>query len=168
MFKYRHGRDIIDSSISDSIDSLEGLTIQEKDVIYNHVMEGLDIDISKFEKTLSIPEQSGPPLWDFLHWMGKVADAENNPSVYMDALSVISRGHPCAKVCRKHLVDNLRILPTSNYTSMFRHSYDLHNLVNTQLGKRTYPYKDAMITYDVDCDTCTFVPDAPSKKLYKH
>lgn len=156
MFRYRRGKAIVDSSIWSSIESLQGLDDVEKKIIYSEIMNGLDMDIKEFEDRLSIPDQSGPSIWDFLHWMGKVADDEKNPDVYLDALSVVERGHPCANVCRKHLIENLKVLPTTNFSSMFRHSYELHNLVNKQLGKRIFPLKQAMSNYNIDCDTCVF------------
>lgn len=156
MFKSRQARSIIDSSIWRSIDSLEGLDLTDKRTIFTEIVIGLNQDIKNFEDSLNVPEQSGPSIWDFLHWMGKVADDENNPSVYIDALAVVSKGHPCANMCRKHLVQNLRDLPLDNYTSMFKHSYDLHNLVNRQLGKRNFSFQQAKKIYDVDCESCVF------------
>jgi hypothetical protein len=156
MFRYRQGRQLVDNSIWESIQSLEGLDTNDKRVIYTEVMGGLDQDIKIFEDDLTIPEQSGPSLWDFLHWMGKVADEEKNPSVYRDAISVLERGHPCASMCRKHLVDNMKLLPISGYTSMFLHSFDLHNLVNKQLGKRNFSLQQAKKMYDIDCVSCVF------------
>lgn len=156
MFKSRQARNIIDSSIWKSIDSLQGLDQIDKKTIFTEIMIGLTDDITTFEDSLSVPEQSGPSIWDFLHWTAKVADDEDNPSLYTDALSVVSRGHPCANVCRKHLVENLSVLPPSNYTSMFMHSFDLHNMVNRQLGKKNFSLHQAKKMYNLDCESCVF------------
>ena len=156
MFKYRSARNIIDSSISESIDTLQGLTSEEKDIVYNHIAGGLDRDIGSFEDGLSIAEKSGPPLWEYLHWMGRMADRERDPSIYTDSLAIMCKAHPCASVCRKHLATNLESLPPTSYTSMFEHSIDLHNLVNQQLGKPLFSMNDAYHIYDPDCDTCVF------------
>lgn len=149
-------REVIDASIGESVDSLQGLSLQEKDIIYNHIMDGLDMDIANYENSLSLAEKCGPPLWLSLHWFAKIADAEKDPSIYTTALNLLARAHPCANVCRKHLVANLKLLPVSSYTSAMDHSIDLHNLVNTQLGKPQFPRRQAYAIYDPDCDTCVF------------
>lgn len=156
MFQSTRGRDVTDASISESIDSLQGLSSPEKIIIYNHIMDGLDMDISNYENNLSLAEKAGPGLWQHLHWMGRMADIEKDPSIYTTALSLLLRAHPCASVCRKHLDTNLKLLPTSSYASMMDHSIDLHNLVNSQLGKPQFSRREAYNIYDPDCDTCVF------------
>lgn len=156
MFKPRRGRDVIDASIAESMNTLEGISDSDKNIIYEHITEGLDLDIDNFESQLSLAEKVGPPLWEFLHWMGKMADKENDPSIYTTALSLLVKVHPCSNVCRKHLASNLKILPITSYTSYFDHSIDLHNLVNRQLSKDVLSRQEAYRLYDMDCDTCVF------------
>lgn len=105
-----------------------------------------------------LAERCGPHLWEYLHWIGKVADNEDNPDLYYNALEVLKEGHPCKDLCRPHLKDNLEKINPDDYSSCFEHSYDLHNLVNEQLGKESPTFEEVDLKYDLNCDSCSFVP----------
>lgn len=143
-------------AIVDALDRVHGLSLDDKEAIAELVSNNVSESIGSTWEEMELSERAGPPLWSFLHWMGSVADNEDTPELYMDALDVVARGHPCKKVCRPHLLHNLETLNPYEYSSMFKHSVELHNLVNQQLHKSYYPLSKARKNYDLECDSCIF------------
>jgi hypothetical protein len=155
-------QDVIDRSIDNGLDQIIGLDQQERlivaSVISNAIQEGLAAEKEKMQ----LSEKAGPPMWDTLHWIAKVADTEQKPELYLRLLEIYMRGHPCKDVCRPHIQTNLRNLDPRKFKSMFEHSVKLHNLINKQLGKQQYPLLQARKDFDLDCDSCIFDPHTKS------
>jgi hypothetical protein len=91
----------------------------------------------------------GPPLWHVLHTISfnyPVKPSEEQKKHYYNFYSNIKNILPC-KFCRHNLTDNLKSLPltmnvlTSRLT-LSRWVYDLHEIVNKMLGKKSN------LTYD--------------------
>lgn len=152
------------SNISDSI--MEGFNFngQNPDQIKKHITNIIENSMESTWKDMSLAERVGPPIWEYLHWMGAVADSENNPAIYMDSLDILIEGHPCKELCRSHLYDNLMNLNPGDYPSKLEHSIDLHNLVNQQLGKPIYPIMKAKARYNLKCDSCIFSPSVKNNR----
>jgi len=85
----------------------------------------------------------GPTIWMMIHFFA--ANLTNNKiKYYVEFIKSLIYVIPC-EVCRKHLRENLKKLPLiinnkSNNYSIFEWSCNLHNIVNTQLKKKVYPY----------------------------
>ena len=58
-------------------------------------------------------------------------------NIYSEFIKTLVFVLPCEE-CRKHLRNNLKILPLDFKGDTFEWSCNLHNLVNTQLKKPTY------------------------------
>ena len=163
MFNSQKVQYIADIAVDDAMASLQGLTEGEKDIIYDTISDTVANTMQDEWDKMQLQERCGPSMWCTLHWIAKVADNEDKPYLYINLLKVYEEGHPCKDICRPHLVKNLALLDVNKYSSMERHSIDLHNLVNRQLGKEYYPVDKAMQDYNLDCDSCTF--NAHTKKV---
>jgi hypothetical protein len=93
------------------------------------------------------PDDDGHHIWNFLHLMSANAVTPEKRTLYVQFVNGLKIAFPCEK-CRLHLIDNLEVLPVEPYSnsniSLFRHSWELHDLVNSQLNKPlkqrlTYP-----------------------------
>ena len=86
----------------------------------------------------------GPQLWFVLHTMSfnyPVSPTRETMNNYRDMLLSLRHTLPC-KYCRDNLAKNLRELPPTNERmssrdSFSRYIYDLHEHVNTMLGKKS-------------------------------
>jgi hypothetical protein len=94
------------------------------------------------------PNIFGPYLWASIHLIclgaPKVLTEEQKKN-YLDFFNKLPFVMPCT-ICGRHLFDNLsKYQPdvSSGSTSLFKWSVDLHNLVNSQLGKKQMKYEDA-------------------------
>lgn len=126
------------------------------------LFEALDIAEDDAWSSMSLPERSGTPLWEMLHWMGAVADKENNRSIYIRALNLLVDGHPCKELCRKAMKEDLHEVNYRMYGSMLEHSIDLRNHVNHRMGKPDLSPEYMIQRYDLECDNCIFSPSMKS------
>lgn len=86
----------------------------------------------------------GPSAWHFMHTMSfnypvnpSIQDKQHYREYILNLVNVL----PCGK-CRKNLKENFKKLPLQKIHMMSRHSfsryvYDLHELVNHMLGKKS-------------------------------
>lgn len=125
---------------------------KHNNVVLN-VMDALNKSDEETWNSLNIAERCGPILWGFLHYMGAVADKENNQDLYYKALNILAEGHPCEE-CRSHIIDNLRKINPNKYTSCLDHSIDFHNLVNKMLKKINFDKEKAKQIYTLECSSC--------------
>ena len=87
----------------------------------------------------------GPPLWFSLHTISfnyPVFPTKEQKQEYYAYFMSLQWTLPC-KYCRENYVKNLKVLPLdtkalSNRGSLSKWLYDLHNLVNKNLGKENY------------------------------
>lgn len=92
----------------------------------------------------------GPSAWHFLHTLSfnyPVNPTEENKKYYMDYVLNLQYVLPCGK-CRKNLVKNFNKLPLTmeameNRTTFSKYVYDLHEVVNKMLHKKS------KLTYDM-------------------
>ena len=98
----------------------------------------------------------GPSIWHFLHTMSfnyPVNPLPKDKQHYMDFVLSLRYTLPCGK-CRKNLLKNLKELPlrVSNMESrdtFSKYVYDLHEKVNTMLGKKSgLSYDDVRERYE--------------------
>lgn len=164
MFMNQKLRDNIDASISNTIKSVQGISVTLKNNIISKLSLAVNKAIKDTDSSNKLAEKAGPSLWATMHWLAKVADNENNQDIYLDYLDILCEGHPCKDVCREHLQENLQIVNPYKYSSMFRHSVDLHNRVNRQLNKPTMTLAEAESIYNLDCDSCNFKAKTKPKK----
>lgn len=139
------------------------MTENGKVVLLREIGNAVDSSISSVEASRDLKEKAGHPMWDTLHYIGKVADDEGDRELYLSLLDIYAKGHPCAKECRAHLIANLDLIDPETYISLFQHSVDLHNLVNRQLRKPEFSLDKANERYDLDCDSCVFTPSGKSQ-----
>jgi len=98
----------------------------------------------------------GPAMWHYLHTMSfnyPVKPTRFDKKHYREFMLKLQHVLPCGK-CRKNLVQNYRKLPIrqcamkSRYT-FSKYIYDLHELINTMLGKRSgLTYEDVRERYE--------------------
>lgn len=104
------------------------------------------------------PDHWGPYVWAAIHLicMGapdvlSSADQLHYKTFFNNLANVI----PC-DVCRTHLKDNLEKLPIDPYLAtkneLVKWSIDLHNLVNSQLGKPIVSFEAAAKKWRDVCD----------------
>ena len=94
----------------------------------------------------------GNSLWFIMHTSalystGEMYDVFEN---YKTMLSCLQYILPCPK-CKQHLIDNLSLIDIDNCAesrmSLFRCSWELHNIVNESLGKRQPSLQEAASYY---------------------
>jgi hypothetical protein len=86
----------------------------------------------------------GPPMWHYLHTMSfnyPVKPTIQNKKYYRKFIINLQHTLPCGK-CRENLKKNLKELPLTmkamkNRTTFSRYVFDLHELVNKMLQKKT-------------------------------
>jgi len=86
----------------------------------------------------------GPPMWHYLHTMSfnyPVNPTKKDKKHYMNFVLSLRWVLPCGK-CRKNLVNNFSKLPLEmkhmkNRETFSKYIYDLHELVNTMLNKKS-------------------------------
>ncbi len=102
-----------------------------------------------------LPEIWGRHGWDFLHLvtMGYPENPiESDKENYYNYIHYLQFVLPCSK-CRRNLSDHLKKLPLTNEilssrSNFVRWGIDLHNIVNSSIGKPVLSYDEAM--YDID------------------
>ena len=94
----------------------------------------------------------GNSLWFIMHTsalysVGEMYDVFEN---YKTMLSCLQYILPCPK-CKQHLIDNLSLIDidrcAESRMSLFRCSWELHNIVNESLGKRQPSLQEALGYY---------------------
>jgi len=98
----------------------------------------------------------GPAMWHYLHTMSfnyPVKPTNKDKKHYHDFIVKLQHVLPCGK-CRENLKQNFKKLPIkrcamkSRYT-FSKYIYDLHELINTMLGKRSgLTYEDVRDRYE--------------------
>ena len=91
----------------------------------------------------------GPAMWHYLHTMSfnyPVNPTKKDIKHYSDFILNLQYVLPCGK-CRKNLTENLKKLPLKSKdmisrTTFSKYIFDLHQLINTMLGKKSH------LTYD--------------------
>ena len=91
----------------------------------------------------------GPPMWHYLHTMSfnyPVKPTPEDKKHYRQFIDTLQYVLPCGK-CRENLKKNFKKLPLTNEVMSSRHTfsryvYDLHELINTMLKKKSN------LTYD--------------------
>jgi hypothetical protein len=86
----------------------------------------------------------GPSMWHYLHTMSfnyPVNPTEDDKKNYMNFILMLEKVLPC-KYCRMNLTTNFKNLPLTmasmkNRETFSRYIYDLHELVNTMLKKKS-------------------------------
>jgi len=117
----------------------------------------------------------GPPLWHSLHIMS--FNYPVNPSIkdkkhYRNFILNLKNVLPCG-YCRKNLKKNLKMLPLKNEdlknrASFSRWVFNLHELINTMLGKKSgLKYCDIRERYEHFRSRCTEKNKTVSNKLLK-
>jgi len=98
----------------------------------------------------------GPPLWHTLHTISfnyPIKPTISQAKQYMDWFKNLKNILPC-KYCRDNLTKNLKLLPLEpsvfkNRESLSRFVYELHEIVNTMLGKKSgLTYEDVRDRYE--------------------
>ena len=105
----------------------------------------------------------GPSMWHFLHTTSfnyPVKPSLADKHHYRDLILNLRWTLPCGK-CRKNLIVNLRKLPLrmkhmASRTTFSQYVYDLHELINTMLGKRSgLSYESVRERYEHFRSRCT-------------
>jgi hypothetical protein len=86
----------------------------------------------------------GPPMWHYLHTMSFNYPVEPKPDDkkhYREFINLLQYVLPCGK-CRENLQKNFQKLPLNDEVMTNRHTfsrymYDLHELINTMLKKKS-------------------------------
>lgn len=91
----------------------------------------------------------GPPTWIIIHFFAYHFNPQY-ASAYKILIYLFQDLLSCPK-CREHIRENLKKVPLEpalkNRETLFRWSYDLHSLVNEQLGKENISFEDAKKRY---------------------
>jgi hypothetical protein len=117
----------------------------------------------------------GPPLWHYLHIMS--FNYPVNPSIedkkhYRNFILNLKNVLPCG-YCRKNLKKNLKMLPLNNAALKNRETFskwvfNLHELVNTMLGKKSgLKFCDVQERYEHFRSRCTEKNKTVSNKILK-
>jgi len=98
----------------------------------------------------------GPSLWHYLHTMSfnyPVNPSNNDKKYYKDFIINLKNVLPC-KYCRINLIKNFKINPLEykcmkNRTTFSKYIYNLHELINKNLGKKSnLTYEDVKDRYE--------------------
>jgi len=105
----------------------------------------------------------GPSMWHYLHTMSfnyPVNPTEDDKKNYMNFVLMLEKVLPC-KYCRMNLTTNFKNLPLTmasmkSRETFSRYIYDLHELVNTMLKKKSgLTYCDVRERYEHFRARCT-------------
>ena len=117
----------------------------------------------------------GPPLWHVLHSMSfnyPVNPSKFERQHYRDFILSLKWTLPCGK-CRTNLVNNLKSLPVEikhmkSRDTFSRYVYDLHEVVNTMLKKKSgLSYEDIRERYEHFRARCTESVKEHDKRIKK-
>jgi len=116
----------------------------------------------------------GPAMWHFLHTMSfnyPVNPTNQNKKHYKDFIYNLRNVLPC-KYCRINLTNNLKQKPLlmchmKSRTTFSKYVYELHELVNKMLGKKSHlTYCDVRERYEHFRSRCT--KEKPKIFTFKH
>ena len=114
----------------------------------------------------------GPPLWHSLHTISfnyPINPTEEQKTQYFNFYNSLQGILPC-RYCRENLIKNMQTLPLNmsvfkNRESLSRYVYELHELVNTLLEKKSgLSYEDVRDRYEHFRSRCLEDP----KKIKQH
>lgn len=119
----------------------------------------------------------GPSMWHTLHTISfnyPVDPTKNDKRNYRDYILNLKYVLPCGK-CRANLKNNFKKLPLKthhmkNRETLSKYVYELHELINTMLGKKSgLSYEDVRERYEDFRARCTISLKEvkPSSKTYK-
>lgn len=121
-----------------------------------------------------LPTVFGPFMWATIHYVCLAAPAnlsdsdKKNYKTFFDILPAII---PCQS-CGVHLSDNYNKLPIDNFLTtnkeLFKWSVDLHNLVNSQLGKSQMSVDDAHTLWTVNYPHIMFRNQTHTKNKFNY
>jgi hypothetical protein len=101
----------------------------------------------------------GPNAWKFLHTV--TFAYPSNPSIDQQRaadsfFSSLAALLPCSE-CQTHYTTEIATHPPDSRSGATLSAWlvDLHNRVNTRLGKPQYTYDQAVLAYTSQCSTCT-------------
>lgn len=115
----------------------------------------------------------GPMLWSYLHTMSfnyPTEPTSDNKKHYRDFVLNLRHVMPC-KYCRMNLAKNLKDLPLTvdhmkNRETFSRYIYNLHELVNKMLNKKSgLTYDDVRDRYENFRSRCTIEKRGPSSEI---
>jgi hypothetical protein len=98
----------------------------------------------------------GPPMWHMMHTMSfnyPIKPTKEQKKYYYDFYNNLQNVLPC-RYCRENLIKNFETLPLKasvfkNRDSLSRYVYNLHELVNLMLGKKSgLSYEDVRDRYE--------------------
>ena len=114
----------------------------------------------------------GPPMWHVLHTISfnyPIDPTVEHKQYYYDFYNNLQNILPC-RYCRENLCKNLQKLPLNkdvfkNRTTLSKWVYDLHEMVNTMLGKKSgLSYNDVRDRYEHFRSRCL---EDPKKIVHK-
>lgn len=117
----------------------------------------------------------GPPLWHFLHTMSfnyPVKPTKNEKKNYRNFILQLKYILPC-RYCRENLRKNLKVHPLlmrdmKNRETFSRWVYELHEIVNKMLGKKSgLSYNDVRDRYENFRSRCTIDKDEFTRQKNK-
>lgn len=118
----------------------------------------------------------GPSMWHYLHTMSfnyPVQPTQADKDHYRSFILSLRHVLPCGK-CRKNLKTNFEKLPLEmkdmkNRESFSRYVYNLHELVNTMIGKKSgLSYADVRERYEHFRARCANPTSSLTRKNQKH
>ena len=151
---------LVENIVGTMASQISGFNPETQSFILKSLRLSLNQAVSKTWKDMDVSQKTGPSIWEFLHWMAAVADREDNPTIYYNALETVCQGHPCAEKCRPHIRKALESMKPENYATMLEHSVAFHNMVNARLKKAQYPLSNAIVRYSLECESCIFDPSS--------
>uniref|UniRef100_A0A6C0CNG0 thiol oxidase n=1 Tax=viral metagenome TaxID=1070528 RepID=A0A6C0CNG0_9ZZZZ len=104
----------------------------------------------------------GPPMWHYLHTMSfnyPVKPTKRDKTNYRNVILNLQNTLPCGK-CRENLKSNFEKLPITmktmkNRETFSRYIFDLHELINTMLNKRSgLTYDEVRYRYELFRSRC--------------
>jgi hypothetical protein len=113
----------------------------------------------------------GPPMWHMMHTISfnyPIKPTKEQKQQYYDYYKNLQNILPC-KYCRENLTKNLSILPLKpsvfkNRGTLSRYVYDLHEVVNSMLNKKSgLTYEDVRDRYEHFRSRCLQDPKKDSK-----
>ena len=140
-------------------------------------MEDLTVSLQKYidssKITSILTAVGGPSMWHYLHTMSfnyPVKPSKQDMKYYRQFILNMKNVLPC-KYCRINLKNNFKVHPLKschmkNRETFSRYVYNLHEIVNHMLGKKSnLSYEDVRERYEHFRSRCTL--NEQKKKLFK-
>jgi hypothetical protein len=115
----------------------------------------------------------GPPLWHVLHTMSfnyPISPTDKQKKYYFNFYNNLKNILPC-RYCRENLANNLKKLPLTievfkNRDTLSKYIYNLHEIINTMLGKKSgLSYEDVRDRYEHFRSRCLENPKKPKLNI---